>query len=125
MRHLVPAARAALPLVSFLLLAAPAALPAQMRSAPGELRLTTPGGPSASRPAAATDGLQKLLFKGADAGKSKAIVKAKGPNLPLGIPAALQTSAQATIQLRASDGECLSATLGDVIKQTSDSFKAK
>jgi hypothetical protein len=54
---------------------------------------------------ASTDGLQKLLYKGGDAGKSKAIVKAKGPSLPLGIPAALQTSSQATFELLSSDGE--------------------
>jgi hypothetical protein len=53
------------------------------------------------------------------------IVKAQGPALPLGIPAALQTSAQATIQLRSSDGECLSATVSEIKKQEADFFKAK
>jgi hypothetical protein len=74
---------------------------------------------------ASTDGLQKLLYKGGEAGKPKAIVKAKGANLPLGIPAALQTSAQATIQLRSSDGECLSATVTDIKKQEAGFFKGK
>jgi hypothetical protein len=72
-----------------------------------------------------TDGVQKLLYKGGDAGKPKVIVKAKGPSLPLGIPAALQTSAQATIQLRSSDGECLSATVTDITKQEAGFFKGK
>jgi hypothetical protein len=72
-----------------------------------------------------TDGLQKLLYKSGEAGKPKAIVKAKGPSLPLGIPAALQSSAQATIQLRSSDGECLSATVTDIKKQEAGFFKGK
>jgi hypothetical protein len=72
-----------------------------------------------------TDGVQKLLYKGGDAGKPKAIVKAKGSSLPLGIPAALQTSTQATIQLRSSDAECLSATVSDIKKQEAGFFKAK
>jgi hypothetical protein len=62
---------------------------------------------------------------GGEAGSSKVIVKAQGPALPLGIPAALQTSAQATIQLRSSDGECLSATVSEIKKQEADFFKAK
>jgi hypothetical protein len=72
-----------------------------------------------------TDGLQKLLYKGGDAGKPKVIVKAKGSTLPLGIPAALQSSTQATIQLRSSDGECLSATVTEIKKQEAGFFKAK
>jgi hypothetical protein len=74
---------------------------------------------------ASTDGVQKLLYKGGELGKPKVIVKAKGSNLPLGIPAALQTSTQATIQLRSSDGECLSATVTDIKKQEAGFFKAK
>jgi hypothetical protein len=74
---------------------------------------------------ASTDGLQKLLYKGGDAGKPKVIVKAKGSTLPLGIPAALQSSTQATIQLRSSDGECLSATVTEIKKQEAGFFKAK
>jgi hypothetical protein len=73
----------------------------------------------------AADGVEKVLYKGGDVGKSKAIIKASGSNLPSGIAAALETSAQVTIQLRSSDGECLSATLGEIKKQTSNSFKAK
>lgn len=72
----------------------------------------------------ASDGIKKLLYKGGDVGKSKAIVKGKGANLPAGIPAALQNSPTATVQLRASDGQCLSVTLNS-IKQEPDFFKAK
>jgi hypothetical protein len=74
---------------------------------------------------AATDGLQKLLYKGGEAGKPKAIIKAKGSTLPLGIPAALQSSSQATIQLRSSDGECLSAAVTEIKKREAEFFKGK
>lgn len=75
--------------------------------------------------ALASDGVLKILYKGGGAGKSKAIVKGKGPNLPDGIPAALLTSAFATVQLRANDGICLSVTVDDIKKQTAGAFKAK
>ena len=71
------------------------------------------------------DGVQKLLYKGGALGKSKAIVKGKGASIPTGIPAALQTSAFATMQLRASDGFCLSVKVDDIKKQQPASFKAK
>jgi cysteine-rich repeat protein len=74
---------------------------------------------------ASTDGLQKLLYKGGDAGKPKAIIKAKGSTLPLGVPAALQSSSQATIQLRSSDGECLSAAVTEIKKREAEFFKGK
>jgi hypothetical protein len=50
---------------------------------------------------------------------------AKGANLPLGIPAALQASAQATMQIRSSDGECLSAAVSDIKKQEAEFFKRR
>jgi hypothetical protein len=75
--------------------------------------------------ALASDGVLKILYKGGDAGKSKAILIGKGPGLPAGIPAALQVSAQATVQLRSSDGICLSVVVSDIKKQESDFFKAK
>jgi hypothetical protein len=49
----------------------------------------------------------------------------KESSLPLGISAALQSSAQATIQLRSSDGERLSATVGDIKNQEAGFFRAK
>ncbi len=75
--------------------------------------------------AATSDGVQKILMKGGDAGKSKAILKAKGTSIPTGIPAALQSSTTATIQLRTSDGVCLSHVLTEVGTATADRFKAK
>lgn len=74
----------------------------------------------------ATDGVAKILFKGGGAGRSKALIKGKGSSMPSGIPAALQTSTTATLQLRASDGICLSHTLaGPPKKAAPDFFKIK
>lgn len=73
----------------------------------------------------ASDGVLKILYKGGDAGKSKAIVIGKGPGLPAGIAGALQVSAQATVQLRSSDGACLSVALSEIKKQEPAFFKAK
>jgi hypothetical protein len=67
----------------------------------------------------------KVLYKGGGAGKSKVIVKGKGTNLPDGIAAALQTTTFASVQLRASDGICLSAAVDDIVKRSAGSFKAK
>jgi len=71
------------------------------------------------------DGVGKILYKGGAAGTSKAIAIGKGPGLPLGLPAALQSATQATMQLRSSDGICLSADLTSISEQTATSFKAK
>jgi hypothetical protein len=75
--------------------------------------------------AGADAGIQKILFKGGDAGKSKVLVKGKGSNLPDGIASALESSASATVQLRSSDGICLSGTVDDIKKNDPDFFKAK
>ncbi len=48
-------------------------------------------------------GVFKLLLKGGAAGRSKALLKGKGPSLPDGIPAALQSSSSVTMQLHGSD----------------------
>jgi cysteine-rich repeat protein len=74
---------------------------------------------------AGADGVQKVQYKGGDAGKSKVLVKGRGPNLPSGMAVALQGSAFASVQLRASDGICLSGSVDEVSKQESDFFKAK
>jgi hypothetical protein len=71
------------------------------------------------------DGVLKLLYKSGGASRSKVLVKGRGANLPEGIPAALQTTALATVQLRASDGVCLSITLDDVSRQEPSAFNAK
>jgi len=73
----------------------------------------------------ASDGVQKIAIKAGATGKSKANLKAKGAAIPSGITAALQSSTSATIQLRASDGVCLSHTLIEVQEATADTFKAK
>ncbi len=70
-------------------------------------------------------GVFKLLLKGGAAGSSKALLKGKGPTLPDGIPAALQSSTSVTMQLRASDAQCVSATLTDIKKQEAAFFKGK
>jgi hypothetical protein len=73
----------------------------------------------------ASQGVQKIIFKAGAAGKSKIIVKAKGGNIPSGITTALQGSTSATMQLRTSDGICLTDTLGEILTATSEAFKAK
>ena len=75
--------------------------------------------------AASSDGVRKILYKGGAAGTSKALVIGKGASLPSGIPAALDSSTAATIQLRASDGLCLGVTLGEIVKSEPGFFKAK
>jgi hypothetical protein len=72
-------------------------------------------------------GVQKILYKGGEAYKSKAIVKGKGSNLPSGVAAALDDPNTAvTVQLRGDDAtQCLSVTLTDIKKQEADFFKAK
>ncbi len=72
-----------------------------------------------------SNGITKILVKGGDAGKSKALVKGKGINLPSGITALLAGTSSATIQLRASDGVCVSVDVTDVKKSDPDFFKAK
>jgi YVTN family beta-propeller protein/cysteine-rich repeat protein len=80
--------------------------------------------------AAASDGMRKLVVKGGDAGKSKALVKAKNTAglgqsaLPTGIAAALAGSASATIQLVSSDASCLSITLDQVSRAQPTFFRA-
>jgi hypothetical protein len=79
---------------------------------------------------AAADGITKLQGTGGDAGKGK--VQAKGQNkasngqtaLPTGIAAALQSSAQATVQIVTSDAACFSATVSDVKSADGLQFKA-
>lgn len=75
--------------------------------------------------ALAAAGVFKLLLKGGAAGKSKALVKGKGPGLP-DVAAALQSAGSVTVQLRGSDApQCLSASLSTIVKQDASFFKAK
>jgi hypothetical protein len=46
--------------------------------------------------------------------QSKALVKGKGANIPLAIPAALRSTTFATVQLRSSDGICLPVWVDDI-----------
>ena len=74
----------------------------------------------------AAAGVAKFLLKGGAAGSSKVILKGKGPNLPDGIPSALQTTTSVTVQLHGSNApQCLSITLNDIRKQVGEIFKAK
>jgi hypothetical protein len=76
--------------------------------------------------ALAADGTFKVLYKGGVAGKSKALVKGRGTNLPDGIAAALQNSLNATVQLRGDDAPvCLSLTVTDIKNHDPTFFKAK
>ena len=61
--------------------------------------------------ALAADGVLKIMYRGGDVGKSKVLVKAKGSNLPSSIAEQIEGSSKATMQLRSSDGVCLSLTL--------------
>ena len=72
-----------------------------------------------------SDGVFKILYKAGDAGKSKAIVKGMGSNLPDNLASSLQSSTSVAIQLRSSNGVCLSGTASDVGKNDPDFFIAK
>jgi hypothetical protein len=77
-------------------------------------------------------GAQSLKLLGGAAGKSKILLKAGNNSskaqvsMPTGIAAALAGSSSATMQIHGSGApECLSATLGTVVKDTGSFFKAK
>lgn len=71
------------------------------------------------------DGVLSLTYRGGDAGRSQVVVNGKGTSLPAGIPAALATATSATVQLRSSNGLCLSIDLDDIQTQDSTTFKAR
>jgi len=75
--------------------------------------------------AGASHGVTKILLKGGAAGKSKILVKGKGAGLPSGVTGLLAGTTSATIQLRASDGVCVSVTVSDIKKAVPGFFKAK
>jgi hypothetical protein len=71
------------------------------------------------------DGVLQILYKGGAAGKSKALIKGSGAGLPANMAAALQSSTNATVQLRGSDApQCLSVTVTNVKKHDPTFFKA-
>ncbi len=97
-----------------------AALPA------GARWTASPKGYSYADPAGAPDGIIKALLKLGAAGKSKALVKGKGNNLP--DPGLGSVTYPVTAQLvNTESGVCLegSYTLGDVLQSGSAIFKAK
>ncbi len=77
--------------------------------------------------ALADDGALLINVKGGSPGRSKAIFKAKNKSgtMPTGIASTLNGSASATIQLLPSDGQCISVTVSDVVKDDGNFFKAK
>lgn len=75
--------------------------------------------------ALAADGVSSLTYRGGTAGRTQLAVVGKGPSLPAGIPAALAATSRITMQLRSSDGLCLSVDLDDIQTQDSTSFKAR
>lgn len=76
--------------------------------------------------AMSADGVLKMVLFGGDAGKGKAIVKAKNKTskLPLGVAAALQDETSATVQLLTSDAQCFGTSLARVKKADGLIFKA-
>lgn len=71
------------------------------------------------------DGVLSLIYRGGDAGRSQVVVNGKGSALPAGIPAALAGASAVTVQLRSSDGLCLSIDLDEIQTQDPTTFKAR
>jgi hypothetical protein len=80
--------------------------------------------------ATTADGVQKIIVKGGDAGKGRVLVKAKNntargqTSMPVGITAALESNASATVQVLTDDADCFTLTLTDVQQAASDFLKA-
>lgn len=78
---------------------------------------------------AAANGVTKMQLTGGAAGKSKLQVQAannaKNEQLamPTGIAAALQSSTNVTLQVRARDAQCFSVIVDQIKKQEADAFK--
>lgn len=75
--------------------------------------------------ALASDGVLSLAYRGGVAGRSQFVLTAKGSSLPPGIPAALAATSRVGVQLRSSDGLCLSVDLDQIQTQESTTFKAR
>jgi hypothetical protein len=75
----------------------------------------------------AADGIQKALTKGTgEAGKSKALIKGKGANLPLASLTHPITASPVVAQLRNNaTGFCMQASYATPIKNTDKQYKAK
>jgi len=70
-------------------------------------------------------GVAKIIYKSGAAGTSKLLVKGSGSNLPHNVAVGLQSTANATVQVRSSDAHCLSLTVTDIKKHDTNFFKAK
>lgn len=70
----------------------------------------------------AETGIQRLWYRSGKDGHSRLIVKGRGPNIQSGLPAALASSEEVTVQVRSSDAQCLSVTLDDVRKSDDDRY---
>ena len=80
---------------------------------------------------ASADGVIKIGFVGAAAGKGKASAQGKNnksqglTSLPTGISAALTGNTSPTIELVTSDGFCVGATMNRVVKDEALQYKAQ
>jgi predicted esterase len=74
-------------------------------------------------PTGTPDGAQKALLKSGAAGKAKALVAAKGANLPDGLVPALPLPV--TVQLMSTTSTCFETVYGTAIKNDAKEFKAK
>ena len=75
----------------------------------------------------AADGIRKVLLKGSDRDKAKALVKGKGPNLPDPSLGSLPLPVRAQLVKSDRDTICLEATYdgADILKNEADQFRAK
>lgn len=76
-------------------------------------------------------GVRRVILKSGPAGTGKALVKARlqpgrsGSGLPPGIPIALATSLQTTVQLVSSDAACFTLTTDQVVDADAARFSAR
>lgn len=71
-------------------------------------------------------GVTKMILKAHDKpGRAKVIVKAKGANLSLPSPLAIDQDDRVVAQLLNSSGECWGATYSSALRNTPGKFKAK
>jgi cysteine-rich repeat protein len=72
---------------------------------------------------AGTDGIADVLLKAGVGGKAKLVVKGKGSEL--GLSSSFAVTLPVTVQLRAANGECWSATYSTATKNDGSQFKAR
>lgn len=80
---------------------------------------------------ATADGVSLVKLRGGAAGQSSVLVKAANRadrgrlSMPVGVAAAFEASASATMRLVSDDGLCLSHSVADIRKQNVDGFVAR